>query len=408
MGILSRNDLSKEYDIRCFDGLLHKDVCTFSVKRIIHPIGQGAFYTERLNIGEVEYNVVYDCGSLRRSKVVQTEVNSYYEDGDVIDILFISHFDNDHINGLLHLKKKCVIRNVVMPLIDGNHKWVYLSRLDASLRSIITEPEVFFRDAKLIWVKTFNSDEDGSESYVIDQVNEAQAGQSVEIINSGTRIYLKGFSDWCYIPFNFDEKSRYDKLVNELLTAGIDISLLENDNIEYIIQNTRTINDCYKRTMSDGSNKTSLVLYSGPTNNEFKFEQNIFCSPKIIPSAYIEHLLVFREVYKSCVACLYLGDTDLNQRCSSYDILDAICSTLRNLTQNIGLVQLPHHGAIKNYNPTILSAFNHATRYFASFGRLNGYGHPSARVVEEVSSSNIFYPVREERDSMIVDIINRV
>lgn len=407
MGIMSCNDLSKECDIICFDKLLHKDICVFSMKRIIHPIGQGAFYTERLRIGEVEYNVVYDCGSLRRSKVVQTEVNSYYEDGDVIDILFISHFDNDHINGLLHLKKKCVIRNVVMPLIDGNHKWVYLSRLDASLRSIITEAEVFFRDAKLIWVKTFNSNKEGSDDYVIDKAHETSSGQSVEI-NSDKRIFLKGFSDWCYIPFNFDEKSRYDKLVNELLTAGIDISLLENDNIEYIIQNTRTINDCYKRTMSDGSNKTSLVLYSGPTNNEFKFEQNIFYLPQIIPNIHIKYLHAFREVYESCVACLYLGDTDLNQSCGSGNILDAICMTLGDLKINVGLIQLPHHGAIKNFNHTILSAFNHATRYFASFGRLNVYGHPSARVVEEVSSSNMFCPVTEKRDSMIVDIINRL
>ena len=407
MGIMSCNDLSKECDIICFDKLLHKDICVFSMKRIIHPIGQGAFYTERLRIGEVEYNVVYDCGSLRRSKVVQTEVNSYYEDGDVIDILFISHFDNDHINGLLHLKKKCRIMNVVMPLIDSSHKWVYLSRLDASLRSIITEPHVFFKDARLVWVKTFNSNEGDSGRYDINKVYETQSNQSDEI-NSGTRIYLEGSGDWCYIPFNFDKKSRYDKLVDELQKAGIDIRLLEGSNIKYIVQNSKSINECYKRTMSDGSNKTSLVLYSGPTNKEFKFEQNIFHLPQIIPNIYIKYLPAFREVYKSCVACLYLGDTDLNQRCCSANILDAICMTLGDLKINVGLIQLPHHGAIKNFNHTILSAFNHATRYFASFGRLNVYGHPSARVVEEVSSSNMFCPVTEKRDSMIVDIINRL
>lgn len=398
---------SKAADVKFYKAILELKSCNSVVTRIIHPIGQGAFYTERLRMGKFEHNVVYDCGSLRRPKAAQTEINSYYEDGDVIDILFISHFDNDHINGLLHLKKKCRIMNVVMPLIDRNHKWVYLSQLDASLHSIVTKPEVFFKDSRLIWVKTFDSKEEASDRYVIDLINEPPIDRSIEI-NSGTRIYLNDFNDWCYIPFNFDEKGRYDKLIDELRGKDIDIMLLENGNLEYIISNTKTINECYKQTMSDGSNKTSLVLYSGPSNNEFNFEQNIFCSLKMIPNVYIEHLPVFKVVYKSCVACLYLGDTDLNQRCSSYDILDAICSTLRNLTQNIGLVQLPHHGAIKNFSSKLVHRLGQPIRYFASFGKSNRYGHPSARVVEEVSSSNIFYPVTEERDSMIVDIINRV
>lgn len=33
------------------------------VTRIIHPIGQGAFYTESIKTNDNLYNVVYDCGS---------------------------------------------------------------------------------------------------------------------------------------------------------------------------------------------------------------------------------------------------------------------------------------------------------------------------------------------------------
>ena len=31
------------------------------VTRIIHPIGQGAFYTESIKTNDNLYNVVYDC-----------------------------------------------------------------------------------------------------------------------------------------------------------------------------------------------------------------------------------------------------------------------------------------------------------------------------------------------------------
>lgn len=68
------------------------------VSRIIHPVGQGAFYTERISTNGKTYNVVYDCGSGCRknpTSVLKREIASYYTKEDTIDILFISHFDND-------------------------------------------------------------------------------------------------------------------------------------------------------------------------------------------------------------------------------------------------------------------------------------------------------------------------
>ena len=79
------------------------------VTRIIHPIGQGAFYTERICSKDQIYNVVYDCGSgtnKNAPKRLIQEITSVFTSNDVVDILFVSHFDNDHINGIRELKKK--------------------------------------------------------------------------------------------------------------------------------------------------------------------------------------------------------------------------------------------------------------------------------------------------------------
>lgn len=53
------------------------------------------------------FNVVYDCGATARgqnvSSLVKKEIDITFEKDEHIDILFISHFDEDHTNGLVYL-----------------------------------------------------------------------------------------------------------------------------------------------------------------------------------------------------------------------------------------------------------------------------------------------------------------
>ena len=99
------------------------------VTRVIHPIGQGAFYSERIECDDRTYNIVYDCGSgnfNKAPKLLEREITSYYKKNDVIDALFISHFDNDHINGINELRRHTSeIKNVIVPLIEQEDFWFY-------------------------------------------------------------------------------------------------------------------------------------------------------------------------------------------------------------------------------------------------------------------------------------------
>ena len=93
--------------------------------RVIHPIGQGGFYTETFkddNDKEV-FNVVYDCSSETGKPY---EINSYLEKyypnstkhpKKKIDAVFISHLHNDHINGLKWL------------LVNTNVEYLFLPQL---------------------------------------------------------------------------------------------------------------------------------------------------------------------------------------------------------------------------------------------------------------------------------------
>jgi hypothetical protein len=83
-----------------------------------HPIGQGFFYTGRIKARGAEYNFVFDCGSLSYSVLNNTIERYKRNQTKDIDLLIISHFDADHINGLKKLLDGKNVKNVVAPFIS--------------------------------------------------------------------------------------------------------------------------------------------------------------------------------------------------------------------------------------------------------------------------------------------------
>ena len=69
------------------------------VSRVIHSVGQGAFYTERIRTDGKTFNIVYDCGGAtsykvnRNKPILEAEIKTFYDKNEDIDLLFISHFD---------------------------------------------------------------------------------------------------------------------------------------------------------------------------------------------------------------------------------------------------------------------------------------------------------------------------
>ena len=74
-------------------------------ERVFAPVGQGAFYFERHNLFSGQtFTMVYDCGALYVSSSKKRVISSFLKD-EIIDVLFISHFDYDHISLIPHLGK---------------------------------------------------------------------------------------------------------------------------------------------------------------------------------------------------------------------------------------------------------------------------------------------------------------
>lgn len=78
------------------------------------PVGQGAFYCEQFGgFAETErVNIIYDCGSSTNVKLVEEQIKNNFQKNEIIHAVFISHLDNDHINGIPFLLKYCKVKKI--------------------------------------------------------------------------------------------------------------------------------------------------------------------------------------------------------------------------------------------------------------------------------------------------------
>lgn len=93
--------------------------------RVFFPVGMGGFSFERMD----ETTVVYDCGAYKSKKVINANIKAlksgFFGVKDrVIDHLFISHFDEDHCNGVDELLKTFEVKEIHLPYIAYKYRAV--------------------------------------------------------------------------------------------------------------------------------------------------------------------------------------------------------------------------------------------------------------------------------------------
>jgi hypothetical protein len=242
------------------------------IKRIFHPIGQGAFYSERHDT----FNIVYDCGNWRNTKLADKVVRQAFNKNEVIDILFISHFDYDHVNKIKILKEHTTIKKVVMPLLHDQQKHLLLNIyrvLNCNILSLIRDPKKFFGDGtEIITVfplenkKTLN--DENIKVQDIDSLTTSKI-RSGSILSNKTRDY-----EWIYIPYNYEYKEKNSKLETLLKVDGFDVKELKR-NPKYTLgfnkEECKKIKIIYS-SLSGNINKNSMLLYSGPSLHDLPFE----------------------------------------------------------------------------------------------------------------------------------------
>jgi len=371
------------------------------IQRIFHPIGQGAFYSER----HEKYNIVYDCGNLKDTKLADKVVKQAFSEDDEVDVLFISHFDFDHVSKISTLKKHVKqIKNVVLPLLLQEEKNIlsnFYRVLGLDILTLINKPQNYFgNETRLIFVSP--SEENGNvlnEDKEPRNINDLKINDNNRIeILSGQAISLSNEYDWVFIPYNYKFKSRNLQLIKELKNEGFDCNKLTTDStyaLDEIISDVRLTKKqggkkfkaIYDK-LSGSINQNSMILYSGPLRNQYY-------------QKHCRHGNCYDWHYYECcsfdkVGCVYTGDTDLN--------VVKIKSVLNFLWDKVGTIQIPHHGDIKSFDNQALSSGNYCCPI--SLSTNNSFGHPSTKVIGEIMKNHCCpVLITEKLDSLYVEII---
>ena len=334
-----------------------------NVSREFHPVGHGAFFTERFQErGNDDIIVVYDCGckSKIEEQVLKQEVDNYFSEGEKINILFISHFDSDHVNGIKYL----------MPYLDNNtrllmpfsYEYFYLTEDSPILYYMGQTINLIERNGlslKQYWVRyTAKNQSDGLTDY------RELAGPMVDSGTPMGALYSPESQSrfkWMYVPFNLNNDIKYKRqfeadVLSELAKRPGEMTATELD--ENAITKLRNI---YKRIGVHDTN-TPVAATNAANGSKNINENSLIVLSKATSYDCVQYLDAYlplrlnviprcREIYDG--SCLYTGDANLKSGKVKLKLKRLVEPYVGN--RPIYLFQLPHHGSRQYYSKQLLS-----------------------------------------------------
>lgn len=320
--------------------------------KTFYAIGQGCFYSEKLHFGDETKTIVYDCGSTSSKQVrLKEEISNL--DITTIDYLVISHFHEDHINGIEFLQDKCEIINVIIPKIDAIDVAFYLGTGN-TIENILLNPKEFWGDTNIITIYP-----DGEEILREDS-NTQSHNKPITIIKDYCRkIWQLRFYVDKRVFFNND----LDDEQSELIEKTLKITDYSN--------NIAKLKEAYKILSKKNINLTSMTMLSAPS-----------C--------------------KSCIAnckstfTIMNGDILLNNEKKIQDYTNHY-SEYRKSTFDF---HIPHHGSNKNLKRPIIEW--KIDKCIIMSGYNKPYGHPSDIIINMLNNPRVL----TEKDENITSELN--
>lgn len=328
------------------------------VKRIFHPVGQGAFFTEQFydaTMGTVLYNVVYDCGSKSTGIGTQIErdIRNSFHSRKKIDVLFLSHFDDDHVNYVGYLKKECYLQStrIFIPMVL-DEKRLGIEPYITNYQFVLSLNEQGEDGTKVIQVKYDESDGEISapvitnEPLIIENINDRE-------IKSGITLRPKDDTIgeiWRYTLMNVQFKELIAEFKKKLGESDPKLDYDQLNDVNYVERNIVPLRKVYQnlgKKPKDGTaiNLNSLLVMSYPVES---------CNCIYIGCMHMNKRyprFVCRWGYKG--SCLYTGDTSANEMLVWNKIEQMIVKCLGQ-NKKLMMLQVPHHGSIYSYDKKML------------------------------------------------------
>lgn len=397
------------------------------VKLVQHAVGQGGLFCGTLTLGKKPLRWVYDCGSNQASDLAR-EIGRVAHGGD-LDLLFLSHLDSDHVNGVDQLLSRVKVREVVLPYLNETALIATLVQeagrdtLTGVLVEAVSDLAGWFgsRGVETITFVDGNDDEGGDgpivprdpegggegdchSKWTTDarpiggQIADSSQGRGVarmqrvalgaaHIVNSDTTVL-----NWALIPYVHQPSAKLMQAFNNALDAefkAIDKKAIARSAKDPAVR--AKLRNCYDALWSD-HNLVSMTLYAGPIQQQ-ALGVELWARPHYC------HGYWHPRAASEAGGWMLTGDAHfdgLRRRQRFLKFYDTYLPL-------INVLMLPHHGSIHNHSDEVLDAMPELWIGFAAAGP-NSYGHPHDDVRDAVQAHRraVFHRVREKQSSQIV------
>lgn len=405
-----------------------------SFKYHFYPVGQGLFSTGSICLRAYDapkFLWVYDCGTVSDQMYVVNAVErlkSYAGNRSKIDLLILSHFDRDHISGVVRLISELAVGTLVLPYMP------LAQRLEIAFKDHSYSPSDPFTDFCINPVRYLLSqeqsdlgrillipysgvegpsypeespnptepapDDELNIQYVPDDVedsndrsalsNKGSSSVAVDYLKPGTSMVLPAVL-WEFVPYNVDNPRSMNAKFLKLVEDKRD-SLLRSGTVEDRINALNALKDAYDCNFgarSSRRNAISLFFYSGP----------IYSKNRILPICLNGRLRSRVDNWNQRLhkyPCWHQGRIDDLGDTSQSSILytgDGYLNNPKRLEQlatyfgvtrldRVGVFQVMHHGAKGNWHAGVAAAIAPLYSVFSS-DPASGYQHPHANVLRE-------------------------
>ncbi|MFJ4388936.1 ComEC/Rec2 family competence protein [Pseudomonas soli] len=359
-----------------------------------HPVGQGGMQSGYLQGNNSTLHWVYDCGSNQRDRL-KAEIKNVSARGP-IDLLFLSHLDSDHVNGIDHLLVANTVTEVVLPYMTTIDFAAAIVRdmttdsLTGTFLDFVSDPVKWLttRGVALITFVKAMDDNSPLEEWLApdregqDPTNEEPQlkvswspppghvrnvrGATVRTIAPGATAGLSGANrmvDWLFVPYAHKPASKHMQEFRQCLQLRFGVTLTRARIVQLVRdENSReALRNCYLTFWAD-HNKVSMSLYAGPARTPSH-------SHKDLPFNYWVNGAT--RVANSALGWLMTGDADLATRCRYRGLMHYYGP----LKGQVSTLVLPHHGAERSFHPALVHELPNLETCIAAAGP-NQYGHP--------------------------------
>ena len=328
---------------------------SFMMKRTYWPIGHGGFITEQFEEDSHPlFTTVYDCGSTV-ADVINQRIDEFTAALEVrpVDFLFLSHFHKDHINGVIHLLERTTVRALIVP--EFNEDTLLYEYIKIGLNNPSSDNGGLAAMKFLAAMLGQNPDPEVELPRII-----------TIIVQSGTRlIYL---DIWEYLPFNLPFQTNLSsEVVDAVKTRFCPNQPLSIRQINELLANKKSFSEIQAIYKKHGrENHHSMIVYSGRAGARTKSIDN----------------------------ALHMGDFEATR--NNLDLIG-----VRNRLNLVGIIQVPHHGSIHNYDAN--AQLYEQGVVAISFASEGSSGHPATAIVQDIRShggisikvSNVDYTQQE-------------